>query len=403
MELKNSFKNSELTTATMKTLVLLTTGLFFMSSCQKENKCSNSTLGCQESNSAPGKTFHSTVQDVYEKIPSSSIEGVRKANQNKDNKCTSVNSNISTLKINNVTMEYFTSSLSTKLIPAIYIAVVLIGIPSNAITLWMLFSKMRSVRSAIFYTNLAISDFLFCIMLPFRITYHLNGNNWIFGEAMCRIMTVIFYGNMYCSTLLLTCISISRYVAIVHPFTYRNLPKQLLSTFACGTVWIVMFLYMIPLITTKQSYYLDQLNIISCHDVSNSCQTWAHLQHYYFIFLAVGGFLIPLCIVIFCYVSIIRTLKVYNQKWFWYIKVSLLILSIFAVCFTPSNILLIAHHMNYYDNSKDSLYIFYLIALSLSSLNSCLDPFLYFMMSKINNNNKTVYLTTIKAIPEEQT
>nr|XP_060617623.1 proteinase-activated receptor 3 [Anolis sagrei ordinatus] len=385
----------------MKSLVFLTTWLLFMSSslCQKESKYDNHTV---YNNSGP-KTFHSTVQDGYENIPYSCIEGVKRTIHIKDNKCTSVNSNISTLKITNVTKEYFTSSLSTKLIPAIYIAVVLIGVPSNAITLWMLFFRIRSVRTAIFYTNLAISDFLFCIMLPFRIIYHLNGNNWLFGEAMCRITTAIFYGNMYCSTLLLTCISLSRYVAIVHPFTYRNLPKQLLSTFTCGTVWTLVFLYMLPLITTKQSYTLEQLNIITCHDVSNNCETWAHLQHYYFIFLAVGGFLIPLCIVIFCYVSIIRTLKAYNLKWFWYIKISLLILSIFAVCFTPSNILLIAHHMNNYYNSKDSLYGSYLIALSLSSLNSCLDPFLYFLMSKINSKNNVACLTTIKTIRRGQT
>uniref|UniRef100_A0A6J0UGA4 Proteinase-activated receptor 3 n=1 Tax=Pogona vitticeps TaxID=103695 RepID=A0A6J0UGA4_9SAUR len=394
----------------MKSLYLLKIGLLFFSSCLclKERKCNNGSLStgaCQGNDPPPIKTFHGSPQGTYEMIPSSAIEGAKKINHNKGSMCSAETSNASALKVNNITMEYLTSSLSKKLIPAIYIAVVLIGVPSNAITLWMLFFRIRSVRTAIFYTNLAISDFLFCITLPFRITYHLNGNNWIFGEAMCRIMTAIFYGNLYCSTLLLTCISLSRYVAIVHPFTYRNLPKRLLSTLTCGILWTVVFLYMLPLITTKQTYYLDQLNIITCHDVYNTCEALSHLQHYYFICLAIGGFMIPLCIVIFCYVSIIRTLKAYNMKWFWHIKVSLLILSIFAICYTPSNVLLFAHHMNYYYNSKDSLYVFYLITLCLSSLNSCLDPFLYFLMSKINNNNNnsTVYLNTVKAVRAEQT
>lgn len=232
-------------------------------------------------------------------------------------------------------------------------------------------------------------------MLPFKISYHLCGNNWIFGEAMCRIMTAIFYGNMYCSALLLACISISRYVAIVHPFTYRTLPIQPLTILACGVVWTLVFLYMLPLIITKQSYYLSQLNIFTCHDVHNSCETESPFQFYYFISLVVFGFVIPLCIVIFCYVSIIRTLKAYDQKWFWYIKVSFLILTIFAICYTPSNIILIAHHVNYYYNQKDNLYFFYLIALCLSSLNSCLDPFLYFLMSKIKAHTNA-YLTVVK-------
>ncbi|XP_062984023.1 proteinase-activated receptor 3 [Elgaria multicarinata webbii] len=367
----------------MKTLLLLTSGLFFLSFClcQKDSKCDNSSLACQNNTLSP-KTFRGTPQDNYEEIPPSAIEGRQNTNCNKENKCFLETSSVSELKVDNTTIEYLTSTLSMKLIPAVYIAVVLIGVPSNAIILWMLFFRIRSVRTAIFYTNLAISDFLFCFMLLFKIIYHLNDNNWIFGEAMCRITTAIFFGNMYCSTLLLTCISISRYVAIVHPFTYRNLPKRPLATLACGIVWIIVFLYMLPLVIMKQSYKIKQLGIYTCHDVHNSCETLSPFQHYYFISLAVFGFVIPLCIVIFCYVSIIRTLKAYKQKWLWYIKVCLLILSIFAVCYTPSNVILIAHHVNSYYYSKDSLYIFYPIALCLSSLNSCLDPFLYFLMSK---------------------
>ncbi|KAM6475346.1 proteinase-activated receptor 3 [Liasis olivaceus] len=387
----------------MKTWLLLTIGLFLLSSClcRKENKCGNSSLNFPHDKSHPIKTFYGTPQDMYEPIPISATDGLPKSNHKKE-KCPMEQSNVSSLKVNNITMEYFTSSLSMKMLPAIYIAVVLIGIPANAVILWMLFFRIRSVRTAVFYTNLAISDFLFCIMLPFKIAYHLNGNNWIFGEAMCRIMTAVFYGNTYCSTLLLTCISISRYMAIVHPFTFRTLPKQFLATLTCGMVWTVVFLYMLPLIIMKQSYRLEQLNIITCHDVFNVCETMLPFQHYYFIFLAVFGFMIPLCLVIFCYISIIRTLKAYDQKWFWYIKVSLLILSIFAICYTPSNVILIAHHLNYYYSSKDNLYFFYLIALCLSSLNSCLDPFLYFLMSKINDNTKT-YLTMVKIGQEEQT
>nr|XP_056704258.1 proteinase-activated receptor 3 [Euleptes europaea] len=382
----------------MKILLLLTSELLFLSSslCQKESECNNSSLGCQDNTSHVIKTFRGTPQDQHEEIPLSAIEGLTKTSHNKQTE----KSNASSLKVNNSTVEYLTSSLSTRLIPAVYLAVVSVGVPSNALTLWMLFFRMRSVRTAIFYTNLAISDFLFCVMLPFKITYHLNGNNWIFGEAMCRITTVVFYGNMYCSILLLTCISISRYVAIVHPFTYRTLPKQHLTTFACVIIWIVVFLYMLPLSLMKQTYYLDQINIFTCHDVHSDCEIASPFQFYYFISLAVFGFVIPLCIVIFCYVSVIRTLKAYNQKWLWYIKVSLLILSIFAVCYTPSNIMLITHHVNYYRNARDSLYFFYLIALSLSSLNSCLDPFLYFLTSKVKGKT-SAYITMAKIAQNE--
>ncbi|XP_074851547.1 proteinase-activated receptor 3 [Carettochelys insculpta] len=384
----------------MKILVFVITGLLTLSLSlqQRESKHGRNSSASQV---VPHiKTFHGIPQGTYDHIPPSDIEGWIKTVHNKELTCSSAKSNGSVLKVTNSTMEYLRSSLSTKLIPAAYTFVVLLGVPSNAITLWMLFFRRKSVCAAIFYKNLAISDFLFCIILPFKIAYHLNGNNWVFGEIMCRTTTAIFYGNMYCSILLLMCISISRYMAIVHPFTYRSLPKRTYATLACGIVWTTVFLYMLPFCIMKQSYYLEHLSIFTCHDVHNACETLSPFQFYYYISLAIFGFVIPLTIIIFCYISIIQTLNTYEQKWFWYVKVSFLILMIFAVCFTPSNIILIAHHVNYYYYKTDSLYFFYLIALSLSSLNSCLDPFLYYLMFKIREQS-SVYLTMVKISREE--
>ncbi|XP_071281331.1 proteinase-activated receptor 3 [Agelaius tricolor] len=345
------------------------------------------------------KTFRGISARDYDYIPPYAIEGETTTIHIRENKCTSKKSNDSTLtEVSNTTLEYLTSSLSTKLIPAVYLSALLLGVPSNAIILWMLLFRIRSVCTAVLYTNLAVSDLLFCIILPFKIAYHINGNNWVFGETMCRAAMAVFYGNMYCSILLLTCISVSRYLAIVHPFTYKSLPKRAYAIAACAAVWAIVFFYMLPLAITQQSYYVKQLDIYTCHDVHSACETVSSFQFYYYGSLAVFGFLIPLATIVFCYVSIIRTLK--THEWFWYVKVSLLILTIFAICFVPSNIILIIHHINYYYYNTDRLYSFYLIALCLSSLNSCLDPFLYFLMSKIRSQSN-IYLTMVKISREK--
>ncbi|XP_006027144.2 proteinase-activated receptor 3 [Alligator sinensis] len=377
----------------MKAFILIT-GLLSLPSSLTGHQHKNSSA----SPNVSSRTFHGIQQGIYECFPLPDMEDSTTSTL-REYKCSSGKSNDSTLKVNNTTIQYLNSSLSTKLIPAVYLTVVLLGIPSNTITLWMLFFRIRSVCTAIFYTNLAISDLLFCIMLPFKIAYHFNGNNWIFGEVMCRTMTAIFYGNMYCSILLLSCISISRYVAIIHPFTYRSLPKRTYAILVCCTVWAIVFLYMLPFYITKQSYCLEQLNICTCHDVQNAMESLS-FRFYYFICLAFFGFVIPLTITVFCYIAIIQTLNIYEQKWLWYVKISLLTLTIFAICFIPSNIILIVHHVNYYYNKRDDLYFFYLIALCLSSLNSCLDPFLYFLMSKVKDQSN-IYLTMVKISREE--
>ncbi|XP_010973317.1 proteinase-activated receptor 3 [Camelus dromedarius] len=342
----------------------------------------------------PIKTFRGAPPNSFEEFPLSAIEGWTGTTTSIKIKCPE--ESVSNLHVNNATMEYLSSSLSTRLIPAIYILVFAVGVPANVVTLWMLFFRTRTIHMTIFYTNLAVADFFFCVTLPFKIAYHLNGNNWVFGEVLCRTTTVIFYGNMYCSILLLACISISRYLAIVHPFTYRGLPKRTYALLTCGLVWATVSLYMLPLFFLKQEYYLVQQDITTCHDVHNTCESSSSFQLYYFISLAFFGFLIPFLVIVYCYTAIIRTLNAYDRRWLWNVRVSLLILAIFTICFAPSNIILIIHHANYYYNNTDGLYFIYLIVLCLGSFNSCLDPFLYFLMSKITDHS-TAYLTMVKS------
>lgn len=203
------------------------------------------------------KSFRGAPLSFFEEIPFSAMEDWAEPTNVKI-KCPE--ESVSNLYVSNATMGYLSSSLSTKLIPAVYTLVFAVGVPANAVTLWMLFFRTRSICTTTFYINLAIADFLFCATLPFKIAYHLNGHNWVFGEVLCRATTVIFYGNMYCSILILTSISISRYLAIVHPFTYRGLPKRTYALITCGLVWATVFLYMLP-------FFIHQDNIsgiLSC-------------------------------------------------------------------------------------------------------------------------------------------
>lgn len=362
----------------MKTLLVL---ILFLEStlCLVDN---SSEVSKNETDTVDPRTFRASQHiQHFEPIPSITDDQEYPTTSN-DQKAASVNQT----NVKNSTLAYLRSSTSTKLIPSIYIIVILIGIPANTLTLRMLFSKTKTVCTAIFYTNLAISDLLICLMLPFKAAYHLNGNNWIFGEPMCSVVTICFYGNMYCSILLLMCISVSRYIAIVHPFIYRSLPKRTCAVLQCCFVWITVLMFMIPFVTKQQTYYLKELQLTLCNDIYEDSAD--EFQFYYFISLAVFGYLIPFTVIIFCYFSIIRTLGTQDQKRFMYLKITILLLLIFALCFTPSNIMLILHQVNYYYNYKDELYGSYLIALCFSSLNSCLDPFLYFLMSEITKLSK---------------
>ncbi|XP_068129463.1 proteinase-activated receptor 3 [Hyperolius riggenbachi] len=308
------------------------------------------------------RTFRKTQRDDEDdKLPQAVIDGEVDGTTNNVNN-TAQNKGKTFLK--NSTLAYLGSSTSTKMIPAIYIIVILVGIPSNILALQMSFSRVRTVCTSIFFTNLAISDLLFCLTLPLKAAYHLNDNNWIFGEAMCRVLTVCFYGNTYGSILFLMCISVSRYVAIIHPFIYRSFPKRTCAILLCSFVWIVVLMFMIPFYTKKQTYDSKELNLVSCNDIYETSSD--EFQFYYFISLAVFRYLIPFAVVAFCYFSIIKTLGTDDQERFMYLKITVLLLFIFALCFTPSNIILIVHQVTYHYSYKDELYSSYLIALCFS-------------------------------------
>lgn len=70
---------------------------------------------------------------------------------------------------------------------AVYSVVFILGLITNSASLFVFCfrMKMRS-ETAIFITNLALSDLLFVCTLPFKIFYNFN-RHWPFGDTLCKI------------------------------------------------------------------------------------------------------------------------------------------------------------------------------------------------------------------------
>ncbi|KAG7477028.1 hypothetical protein MATL_G00088980 [Megalops atlanticus] len=292
----------------------------------------------------------------------------------------------------NSTAEYLTGVLSTRVIPAAYAAAILIGIPSNAAILGTLGAKTKTFSAAILYFSLALSDLLFLLTLIAKVLYHLNGNDWVFGEALCKVVTACFYGNVYCSIHTLTCLSVKRYLAIVHPFAYKGLPKRSCAIWSVLTVWAVFFAGTVPEFLVRQSYHLPQLGITTCHDVLPLNDRSYSFLPYYKLCLTCAGFFLPFLVTVISYMSIIHQLNKSHHDWAYYIKTSTLVFVVFAVCFAPSNVISFIHYINLYTSREEHFYIFYSVAVCLCSLHSCLDPFLLSLMSR-STGSKSNYLT----------
>ncbi|XP_074525646.1 proteinase-activated receptor 1 [Halichoeres trimaculatus] len=275
--------------------------------------------------------------------------------------------------------------LATRFVPTVYTFVFIISVPLNLVAMVMFVRHIRPRKPATIYMlNLACADLLFGLLLPFKIAYHYHGNNWLYGPFMCRVVTATFYCNMYCSVLLMTCISVDRFLAVVYPMNSLTWRSQQTASVVCAAMWILALGGVSPLLTSGQTMHLSDLNITTCHDVQDVKQLQAYYLYFFPIYSSIF-FFIPLVFTVVCYARIIQALLAANvenrSKKTRAVVMAVVVLVVFVVCFTPTNIILMVHYVQLSHKSSDSSYQAYLLSLCVGSLSCCLDPVLYYFGS----------------------
>ncbi|KAJ1128104.1 hypothetical protein NDU88_006483 [Pleurodeles waltl] len=283
--------------------------------------------------------------------------------------------------LNTSQLDWLTGPLTTIFLPTIYSTVLFTGLPANALAIWVLAVKIKKVPSTLFLLNLATADMFFVLVLPFKISYHFLGNNWLFGEALCRMTTAFFYVNIHCSILFLTCISVDRYFSLVHPFKARGSRGWRKSVLICIAVWILVVAALIPFLLVPQTVTFKSPDITTCHDITAVCYKNDWLL-YYMLGLVVFGFAIPFLVVVFCYGAIILNLTPKSRNHSRVIWLVFLVFFTFLLCFIPSNVLYFSYSITNLQERSNQLYRWYTVALALGSFNSSIDPFIYYFTSR---------------------
>ncbi|XP_017544245.2 proteinase-activated receptor 2-like [Pygocentrus nattereri] len=275
-------------------------------------------------------------------------------------------------------------NLTTVFLTIVYIFVFIVGLPTNAMALWVfLFRKKKKHPASILLANLALADLLFIVWLPLKITYHFNGNDWTFGEPLCKVLVGFFYGNMYCSTIFIACISVQRYWGIVHPLSRKKTNSRATVCISL-CVWVVVWLLTIPLYMYQQTVKVTNL-MTTCHDVVYRNQLDFPIG--YFLTMGIVGYVVPCVVCIVAYFLIFKSLRSSftktsgNKKKRKAVILMVIVLVMFLVCFTPNNIMVMVHFSLLARGIENDTHGLYIITLCLSSLNSCLDPFVYYFIS----------------------
>nr|XP_004665959.2 proteinase-activated receptor 4 [Jaculus jaculus] len=268
----------------------------------------------------------------------------------------------------------------TRLVPALYGLVVTIGLPTNGLALWVLATRVPRLPSTVLLMNLAAADLLLALVLPPRLAYHLLGQHWPFGEVACRMATAALYGHMYGSVLLLAAVSLDRYLALVHPLQARALRGQRLTAILCTAAWLTAAALVLPLTLQRQTFRLAHSDHMLCHDalpLDAQASYWRPV----FTCLAVFGCFLPLLVMLLCYGATLHTLAASGRRYGHALRLTALVLASAVAFFTPSNILLLLHYSDPRPEAWGDLYGTYVPSLALSTLNSCVDPLVYYYVS----------------------
>ncbi|XP_014650761.1 PREDICTED: C5a anaphylatoxin chemotactic receptor 1 [Ceratotherium simum simum] len=128
----------------------------------------------------------------------------------------------------------------------IFAAVFVVGVPGNALVVWVTGSEARRTVNAIWFLNLAVADLLSCLALPILFASIVLHGDWPFGSAACCVLPSLILLNMYASILLLATISADRFVLVVNPVWCQNYRGAGLAWTACAGAWGLALLLTTP-------------------------------------------------------------------------------------------------------------------------------------------------------------
>uniref|UniRef100_A0A3P9MCM3 Free fatty acid receptor 1 n=1 Tax=Oryzias latipes TaxID=8090 RepID=A0A3P9MCM3_ORYLA len=267
-----------------------------------------------------------------------------------------------------------------RLLLSIYILTFLIGVPTNILAFCTFCCKLRRKPTPIdvLLLNLTISDLLFLAFLPFKMKEAYDDMVWLLPFSLCPLTGFLFYVTIYNSTLLLTAVSVERYLGMAFPFQYAVCRRPRYAVLACVLFWAVSlsnlsFVYILPFSHNPTSppptCYLEftpeELSIVMS----------VRLELFLMLFC------IPFLISCFCYINFILILSrlpnISRRRRLRCIGLAFGTLIVFTVCFGPYNA---SHVVGFVRQENED---WRSIALLSSTLNACLDPLIFYLSSSV--------------------
>ncbi|XP_073346173.1 P2Y purinoceptor 12 [Pagrus major] len=299
--------------------------------------------------------------------------------------------------------------LKTVVFPVLYSFLFLLGLLLNGVAVWVFFRIPSKSHFIIYLKNIVVADVIMTFTFPFKVLADSNMASTGLRIFVCRVSSVLFYLTMYISILFFGLISIDRCRKTIKPFRGTNAARLTRRKLLSGAIWTFLLLLCLPnvILTCKTPTSPN----IKCSDLKTEAGLYWHEVVNHVCQVIFWGNLVT---VIVCYTLITKELYRSYSRTKAHVgscrapsggtvrnpgqskrKMSanvFLVLAVFFVCFVPFHFARVPYTMSQTRgvlfDCKLKLFFFQLkeSTLFLSSLNSLLDPLIYFFLCKSFRN-----------------
>lgn len=315
-------------------------------------------------------------------------------------------------------------------IPLLYSVACVVGVVGNGVLLGVLAqSRKRWSVTDTFILHLSVADLLLLFTLPFWAAQAAEPLGWSFGTPLCKLTGATFVVsircrriaprtwlqnrppslidfcpvcpqiNFYCGIFLLVCISLDRYMSIIHATQMYSRRNPWVVHVSCLGVWLFSLLLSIPDWIFLEALWDVRSNKTQCtpnylkftpppernfNFSETRSQVVTDWQRASRLLYHIVGFLLPSAVLIFCYSCILHRLQcglqsLQKQK---AVRVIVAVVVVFFVCWTPYNITLMADTLHSGSSNetcvtKSSLDMARMITATIGYLHCSLNPILY--------------------------
>ncbi|CAM4599555.1 G-protein coupled receptor 35-like [Lepidochelys kempii] len=262
----------------------------------------------------------------------------------------------------------------------VYIPVFLFGILFNALAFWVFCCKLpKWTETRVYMINLMIADCCLLFTLPFKAFSH---NQMQHRDNKCLALEASYFINRHVSIYIITITAVDRYIAIMYPLKSMTLRSPFKAAVTSGFLWLLTISSVCLAVELE-----EQDNSGICFEKSSTEPSKVTLA------FTIWGFFIPLIILSFCSIQIIKKLvrkKKTNPHEEKQIQKAIYIVStnmaVFIICFLPVNI---GHIVRFIlDSTSTSCPVIYKgnvflhVASIIANTNCCLDAICYYFVSQ---------------------